>query len=320
MSNKQKNKIIAIIGPTAGGKTGLSVDLAYKYKGEIISADSRQVYKGMDVGTGKDLADYTIQAKDKNGKAKKIKIPYHLIDVVSPKTNFSLAKYQKKGERALKDILKRNKLPLIAGGTGLYAQALVEGYNLSKIKPDPELRKNLEKLTPRQLYKKLVQLDKAGAQALNNSDRNNPRRLIRQIERARLGKQPKEKNSTNKEEREFLVICLAPEKQELEKRIKKRLKERLEEEGMIKEVRNLHYEKGVSWRRLESFGLEYKYISFYLRDKISYPQMKNDLYTAICQFANRQLTWFRRWERQGRTIYWVKSKAEANKLAGNFLK
>jgi len=320
MSNKVKNKIIVIVGPTASGKTSLAVDLAYKYGGEIISADSRQVYKGMDIGTGKDLEDYEIEKKDQKGGKKKVKIPYHLIDMVSPRTDFNLAKYLKKGEKALKEVLKRDKLPIIAGGTGLYAQALVEGYNLNEAEPDPVFRKNLEKLSREELYKKLVQFDKKRASKLNQSDRNNPRRLIRQIERAGSEKNGEEKQFSSQVDKEFLVICLAPEKRELQKRIKKRLKERLEKEEMIEEVKNLHYENGISWRRLENFGLEYKYLSLYLQGKLSYFQMEADLYIAIRQFANRQLTWFRRWEGQGRTIHWVQTKGEAKKLARKFLK
>ena len=318
MSNAKKDKIIVIIGPTASGKTSLAVDLAYKLNGEIISADSRQVYKYMDVGTGKDLDEYNVEIKDEGGKIKNIKIPYHLIDVVSPSSNFNLGKYYKKGEKALNEILDKDKLPIIAGGSGLYAQALVEGYDLSKVSPDLELRKKLEKLSVDKLYKKLVQLDRVVAGKLNNSDKNNPRRLIRYIEILKSGEKIF-RGSKNDDKREFLVICLCSELEKIEKRIYKRLIERLEKENMIKEVENLHFNKKVSWKKLKSFGLEYKYISQYLLRELNYEDMVTQLYNEIFKFSKRQITWFKRWERQGRKIYWTQNKKETLKIVKDFL-
>ncbi|MCK5459937.1 tRNA (adenosine(37)-N6)-dimethylallyltransferase MiaA, partial [Candidatus Parcubacteria bacterium] len=170
---KNKKRIIAILGPTAVGKTKLSVKLACQFNGEIVSADSRQIYKGMDVGTGKDLQDYQINLKSK--KLKTVKIPYHLIDVVSPNTEFNLAKYQKLAYKAIDNILLKEKTPFLVGGSGLYLQAVVDGYNLSETKPDKKLRRGLEKLSASQLFARLRKIDPKFANELNNSDKKNSR-------------------------------------------------------------------------------------------------------------------------------------------------
>ena len=324
MLKVKKQKIIVILGPTASGKTKLAVKLARKFNGEIVSADSRQVYKGMDVGTGKDLKEFSIfnfqfsnKSKIKNLKSKIFKIPYHLIDVISPKTEFSLAKYQRLVYKAIDDILKRGKLPILVGGSGLYLQAVVDGYVLPASKPNRELRKRLEKMNIEKLFKMLNKLDYRKADGLNESDRKNKRRLVRYIE---IAKSPKNSakldQQTPRQNYKFLLIGLKVEKNKLQKRIYKRLLERLEKENMIGEVKRLRKE-GLSWKRLESFGLEYKFISLYLQGKLDYKEMVEKLNIAIEQFAKRQMSWLRRWERQGRKIYWVKNE-EAAKLVNNF--
>lgn len=324
---KNKKKIIVILGPTASGKTGMGVKMAYKFNGEIVSADSRQVYKGMDIGTGKDLKEYIINKKDfadstgsfgrKRPQDDKVSIPYHLIDVVSPKTRFSLAKYQKLAYKAIDDILARGKLPIIVGGTGLYLQAVVDNYNLSNAKLDRKLREKLEKYNVEQLFNKLQKLNSAFADKLHESDKKNKRRLIRYIEIAGSPRTPK-----NAKERQnfydFLLIGLSWPREVLQERIYKRLIERLEKEDMAGEVKRLH-KQGVSWKRLESFGLEYKFVSFYLQKKMDYEEMVEKLNIATRQFAKRQMSWFRRWERHGRKIYWVKNRGEAEKMVKNFL-
>lgn len=315
--NNKKEKIIVILGATATGKTSLGVYLAHKYNGEIISADSRQVYKGMDIGTGKDLADYKFQYKSK-GKLKTENIPYHLMDVVSPQTEFNLAKYCKLAEEAIRDILGRDKLPIIVGGSGLYLQALVDGYDLSKVKAQPKLREKLEKLSAREIFLLIRKQDKKFADNLNNSERNNKRHLIRYYENI-VNKNLGKLNLFQNKDREFLVLGLRREKEDIDKRIYKRLIERIEKEGMIEEIKNLH-SKGVTWKRLEDFGLEYRFVSFYLKGKMGLEEMQEKLFIAIRQFAKRQITWFRRWEGQGRKIYWISNKTEANKLIKNFLK
>lgn len=332
----EKQKIIVILGPTASGKTGLAVWLARKFNGEIVSADSRQVYKGMDVGTGKDLKEFSIfdfrflSGKNKlkinseysGKKLKKIKIPYHLIDVVSPKTKFSLAKYQRLAYKAIDDILSRGKLPILVGGTGLYLQAVVDGYNLSGPRPDEKLRKELDVKSVDELFVMFKKISPKMAARINASDRKNKRRLIRYLEiliktPESVGKRRKASESEKKYEP--LIIGLSKPKKILGKRIYGRLVERLENEDMIGEVRHLHKD-GLSWKRLESFGLEYKFVSLYLQRKISYEEMAEKLFIAIRQFAKRQMTWFRRWERTGAKINWTRNRGEAGKLIKSFIK
>lgn len=294
----KKKKAIVVIGPTASGKTKYAVELAHKINGEIISADSRQVYKGMDIGTGKDLKEYEIKEK-----GKKIKIPYHMIDVADPKDIFDLAQWKKGTEKAMEDIFVRGKTPIIAGGTGLYAQALVDGYDLTSTTANEKLRNSLEKKNAVELYKKLKEINKAFTEKLNNSEKNNKRRLIRYLEIFSDG----QKNVLNKKKRDdidFEIIGLNWPREELKKRIYKRLINRLEKEEMIDEVKKLH-KQGLTWQRLESFGLEYKFISLYLQDKMDYEKMVQKLFIASCQYAKRQMTWLKRWERQGAKISWI---------------
>ncbi|MFH1744545.1 MAG: tRNA (adenosine(37)-N6)-dimethylallyltransferase MiaA [bacterium] len=309
MIKNKINKIIVIIGATGNGKTKLAVSLARKFNGEIVSADSRQVYRGMDVGTGKDLKEYLIDKK---------KIPHHLIDVVNPNTEFNLAKYYKKATVAIKDIVLKNKLPIIAGGTGLYAQAIVDGYDLSSVKPDKKLRESLEKLNRDELFDRLKEINLKFANKLNESDRMNKRRLIRYIEVSNKEEIKYEKIKTENNY-EFLIIGLSCSIEELRKRIYKRLVYRLEKEDMIVEVSRLHDEDDLSWEKLESFGLEYKFISYYLQEKMEYDEMVEKLNVSIGQFAKRQMSWYRRWEKQGAKIFWVNDKEEAERLVREFL-
>lgn len=302
--NINKPKVLVILGPTASGKTSLGVKLASKLKGEIISADSRQVFRGMDIGTGKDLGEYG-------------KIPYHLIDVVNPEEEFNLAKYQKLVGKAIKDILSRGKLPIIVGGTGLYLQAIVDGYNLDKNVPDPKRRAELTAMSVAQLYKILEQEKPEFAASINNSDRNNPRRLIRYIEIMESGVTPK-KISKKTSPYDFLLLGLQQDDEVMRERILKRLQDRLDNENMIGEVESL-IDNGVSLTRLNDFGLEYRHIAWYLQDKLDYDEMVSRLGIAIYRFAKRQKTWFRRWEKQGRVINWVSDLKEASKIIKNWL-
>jgi len=303
-----KPKILVILGTTSAGKTSLGVKLAVEFNGEIISADSRQVYKGMDIGTGKDLGEYKV-----NGK----KIKYHLIDVVSPKQKFDLAKYQKLAGQAILDILSRGKLPIIVGGTGLYIQALVDNLKLSNVKPDLKKRAFLEKLSVPELFKKLIKLKPEFAAHLNNSDKNNKRRLVRYIEV--VSTSGFEKTGRQDSPHHFLVIGLDFSDEIIKDRIIKRIKDRLDNEDMVQEVEDLH-KSGLTWERLESFGLEYKFISQYLQEKFDYEIMVDKLSTASYRFAKRQKTWFRRWQKQGQKINWTKDLAAARKLISQFLK
>jgi len=296
-----KPKVLVILGPTASGKTSLGVKLARKFSGEIISADSRQVYRGMDIGTGKDLGEY--------GRGFQ-KVPYHLIDVVDPADKFDLAQYQKLAFQAIAKVLKKKKLPIIVGGSGLYLQALVDNYQLSTVRPNEAKRKKWEKLTAEQLFEKIKKLKPKFAQRINNSDRHNKRRLIRYLEIIKQGNI----EATGKQESpyNFLIIGLTWPDQVLRQRSVVRLLDRLEKEGLIDEVHRLH-QRGISWERLISFGLEYRFVSEHLQGKLTYNQLVDKLGIALYRFAKRQKTWFRRWEKQGARIKWVKNQLVAEK-------
>jgi len=323
-----KSKIIVILGPTSSGKTKLAVKSAVEFNGEIVSADSRQVYRGMDVGTGKDLQEYNIKipnpksqipnkSKITNSKFKTTSIPYHLIDVASPKERFNLADYQKIAFNAIDDVLARKKLPILVGGSGLYLQAVVDNYNLSTAKPDTDLRKKLEKMTVVELFTALKKQSANFANRLNQSDKNNKRRLIRYLEILRQDNTFKSRAGEKKYD--SLIIGIKIAKDILKKRIEERLIERLEKQGMIDEVKGLHND-GLIWKKLESFGLEYKFISLYLQRKLDYQEMVEKLNRAINQFARRQMSWFKRWERQGTEINWIENDSEVEKLIKKFIK
>jgi tRNA dimethylallyltransferase len=300
--------VLVILGPTASGKTSLAVKMASKFKGEIVSADSRQVYRGMDIGTGKDLKEYIVKGK---------KIPYHLIDVVNPSNDFNLAQYQRLANLAIKDILSRGKLPIIVGGTGLYLQAIVDGYQLVEGKPDLKKRAKLEAMSVAQLYKKLEKIKPDFAHHLNNSDKNNPRRLIRYLEIAAENKliEPIKKIRPYN----FMLLGLKQDDEEMRARIIKRITDRLENEDMLGEVERL-IKEGVSPERLNSFGLEYRHLNWYLEDKFDYDTMLEKLGLATYRFAKRQKTWFKRWEKQGREIIWLNGSKEAEGLIQKCLK
>ncbi len=296
-----KPKVLVILGPTSSGKTRLGVSLAREFNGEIISADSRQVYRGLDIGTGKDLAEYGVGQN---------KIKYHLIDVVNPEDNFDVAKYQKLAWRAIDSVLKRKKLPIIIGGSGLYLQALVDNYKLSTVKPNEKKRKIWEKLSALELFEKLKKLKPEFAARVNNSDRNNKRRLVRYLEIIEQG----DLEMTGKQEApyNFLILGLTSSDKILKQRIIQRLLDRLEKEGLVAEVKRLN-RAGVSWQKLINFGLEYKFVSHYLQNKLNYEELVEKLSTAIYRFSKRQKTWFRRWEKQGAKIKWVKNKLTAER-------
>ncbi|MDP2944354.1 MAG: tRNA (adenosine(37)-N6)-dimethylallyltransferase MiaA [bacterium] len=296
-----KPKVLVILGTTSAGKTGLAVKLAAKFKGEIVSADSRQVYKGLDIGTGKDLAEYKV-----GGRV----IPYHLIDVASPKTRFDLAKYQKLAFKAINDILRRRKLPLVVGGSGLYLQALVDNYDLSGVRAHSVNRKKWEKMSAVRLFALVAKKKPDFAARLNNSDKNNPRRLARYLEI--IEADGLEKVGRRWSPYDFLLLGLNSPNEILRKKIVQRLLDRLEKEGLVAEVKRLN-DEGVSWERLQAFGLEYRFVSRHLLGELSYGTMVEKLSIALYRFAKRQKTWFRRWEKQGAKINWVKDAAAAER-------
>ena len=280
MKNKL-SKILIIVGPTSSGKTSLSIKLAKKFNGEIISADSRQVYKGMDLGTGK------VTKKEMQG------IKHYLLDVVFPNTQFNAAKFVKLGDKAIKEIIKKGKLPIICGGTGFWIDALLYGLP-ETVAPDWKLRKKLEKLSAGELFNKLRRLSPERAR---NIDPNNKRRLIRALEIALKTKKPVPLPSKIIKYDAFKVGILR-DRQDLKESIHKRLLIRMKL-GMAREVSNLH-KNGVSWRCLDDFGLEYRFISRYLRGWLDKETMLKQLEIAINQYAKRQMTWFKK----DKEIYW----------------
>jgi len=282
--------LVVILGPTASGKTQLAAKLAYDLRGEIISADSRQVYKNMDIGTGKDLNQYII-----NGR----RIPYHLIDIVAPESEFNLFEFQSRFYKIFSELIEKKILPVLVGGTGLYLEAVLKGYDMPHAPKDQELRKELTRKSKDELKKMLLALK---PHLHNKTDLEDSERLIRaiEIERARSIKDQSPKPYVN-----AVVFGIRWERSTLRQRITVRLKERLEQ-GMIEEVMNLHT-TGLTWTKLESFGLEYRFISQYLQKKITFDEMTNKLNTAIHQFAKRQETWFRRMEKKEIMINWLQS-------------
>jgi len=295
---KINKKLIVILGPTASGKTDLSIKLAKKSGGEVVSADSRQVYKGMDIGTGK------VTKKEMKG------IPHYLLDVASPKRRFTVVQYQKLALKAIKKIHKKKKIPFLVGGTGFYIQAVVDGIVIPEVKPDWKLRKKLEKKSIQELFKMLKKLDKRRAKTIESK---NKRRLIRALEIVIKTKKPVSLLKKNKPQFELLIIGIKKSPDELRELIRKRLLKRLKQ-GMVAEVKKLR-KSGLSWKRLEEFGLEYKYIAQYLQKKITYDEMVEKIQKESEHFAKRQMTWFKRDKR----IHWIKNSGQAEKLAKKFL-
>ena len=280
-----KPKVFIILGPTATGKSDVAVQIAKKFNGEIISADSRQVYKGMDLGSGKIT------------KNEMLEIPHYLLDVAKPNTIFSVSKYKWLAEKAIEKIIAKNKLPIIVGGTGFYIDSIAKNIILPEVKPNKKLRKILQKKSAEELFKILKKLSSFRAKSI---DKYNKVRLIRAIEIAKvLGTIPKIKELPSKYDFVFIGLDL-PDKI-LKERIVIRLLARIKK-GMIKEIQKLH-KQGVSWKRLESFGLEYRQTALYLQNKITRNQMIENLKKEIWHFVKRQRTWFKR----NKKIKWFKT-------------
>jgi len=283
------NNLITILGPTATGKTTLAANLAYQLEGEVISGDSRQVYRGMDLGTGKDLKDFEI-----NG----VKVPYHLIDIVDPGYEYNVFEFQKDFIKAFKDINKREKTAILCGGSGLYLESVIDMYHLVKVPENNTLRMELENHTIETLINRLTSYKIPH----NTSDTTDRKRLIRAIEIQEHYLKSKEIIP------QFPVIKhqifgVEFERSVIRERITKRLKQRLDE-GMLKEIETL-LNKGLKAEQLTFYGLEYRYLTQYVIGEISYEEMFRLLNTAIHQFAKRQMTWFRRMEKKGIKIHWI---------------
>lgn len=284
--------LLVLLGATASGKTRLGVDLARLLQGEIISADSRQVYRGMDLGTGKDLAEYG-------------EVPYHLIDIVDPGYEFNVFEFQQRAFTAIEEIRGRGKLPLLVGGTGLYLDAVLRGYRLVAVPENPQLRAELADLDMPQLAARLQQLR---PELHNNTDLTDRARLLRAIEIA-MGEAAAGADLPPAPAIRPLVLGLQWPREILRQRITLRLKERIEQ-GMIDEVAALHA-GGVPWATLEFYGLEYRFIAQHLQGMLNRNDMTQKLGSTIHQFAKRQETWFRRMEKQGTRIHWLDGSGDA---------
>lgn len=283
-----RSPLIAVVGPTATGKTAMAVELARRFNGEIVSMDSRQVYRGMDIGTGKDMAEYR-----EGGNP----VPVHLVDVVEPGEPYDLCKYLADARRALVDIHRRRRLPILCGGTPLYLAALLDGYALEGSPPDEALRRELEGKPPRELLQILQR--EASPELLARTDLSQTRRIIRAIEIARSGNAPPPPPPLSN------AILLAPKftREQVRERIRIRLDARLGE-GLVEEVQGL-LDRGLPPERLEWFGLEYRYVGRFLAGLLTYEEMHDQLLQQIRRFAKRQDTWFRKLEREGHYIHWI---------------
>ena len=292
-SNKKELNFIVITGPTATGKTKVAVDIAYQYNGEIISADSRQIYKGMDIGTGKDLDEYIVNNKQ---------IPYHLIDILDPNENYSVYQFQRDFLSSYNSIKERNNLPILCGGTGLYIESILLKYRLQNAPgPNQKLRQSLQEKSTEELLNLFQNI--SPEKYRNPSKKDTKNRIIRSIE-IELNKTTDEPDIfTNHNINNFLVIAIKQERQNNRDLIKKRLIERIKE-GLIEEVEGL-IDNGLDISRLDYFGLEYKFVGLYLKKELTKEDLIDKLHIAICQFAKRQASWFRRMEKRGINIHWV---------------
>ncbi|WP_455668506.1 tRNA (adenosine(37)-N6)-dimethylallyltransferase MiaA [Phocaeicola sp.] len=284
--------LITILGPTASGKTPLAAALAYKLDTEIISGDSRQIYRRMDLGTGKDLADYTVDGHP---------VPYHLIDIVEPGYKYNVFEYQHDFLNAYREVKEKGKLPILCGGTGMYLESVLKGYKLLPVPENPELRASLADKS----LEELTQLLSAYKKLHNSTDVDTVKRAIRAIEiKEYYRQQPPEY-------RDFpqinsLIVGVDIDRELRREKISRRLKQRLDE-GMVDEVRAL-LDSGITPEDLIYYGLEYKYLTLYATGELSYEEMFHQLETAIHQFAKRQMTWFRGMERRGFTIHWLDAR------------
>lgn len=284
-----KYDIITVVGPTASGKTSFATRLAYHLGAEIISADSRQVYRRMDLGTGKDLSDYCV-----NGE----QIPYHLIDIAEPGTKYNVFEYQRDFLAAYEDIRKRGKKVVVCGGTGLYVESVLRSYRLSPVPQNPELRKSLEGKS----LEELTEILRSYKQLHNTTDVDTAQRAIRAIEiEEHYRREPMENRAFPL--LNSVTLGIDVDRETRRSRISRRLQQRLQE-GMIKEVEDLLSE-GIAPDDLIYYGLEYKYLTLYVIGQMSYEEMCRSLEIAIHQFAKRQMTWFRGMERRGVPIHWM---------------
>ncbi|MDP3052905.1 MAG: tRNA (adenosine(37)-N6)-dimethylallyltransferase MiaA [bacterium] len=304
------NKIIVILGPTASGKSQLAIKIAKKFNGEIISADSRQIYKGLNIGTEK------ITKKEMKG------VKHHMIDIVKPQKTYTVVQYQKAAKKILNGIFKKNKFPIIVGGSGFYIDALIYDYKLPAVAPQKGLRKRLEKKSLEELFRMLQKFDPKRAA---NIDPCNRRRLVRALEiviTTGSPVPPLERNAISVNQRNqrksataFAVLKIGIKKtpNELRQLINQRLEKTLKK-GLIEEIEKLH-KKGLNWKRFGELGLEYRLAADYLRGLISYEEMTEQMKKEIYRYAKRQITWFKR----DKSIIWIKTENQARSMANKFL-
>jgi tRNA dimethylallyltransferase len=288
MKSLSELRCLVVTGVTASGKTRLAVHLARKFQGEILSADSRQVYRGLDLGTGKDREEYGTGDEA---------VPVHLLDIVDPGEEFHLFRFLAEAHQALLDIASRGKLPIIAGGSPLYLQALLDGYDLSGGAPDPELRLQLAQLPLPELIEMLRK--EASPALLARTDLTQARRVMRAIEIARSG----DLCEPGAALQDSLILAPKYPRPVCHQRIEKRLDERLDQ-GLVEEVRQLHA-NGLSWEKLDWLGLEYRYVARFLKGELSWLDMRQSLLVQIRRFCRRQDIWFRKMEREGKVIHWL---------------
>ncbi len=296
-------KMITILGPTASGKTAIAARLARDISGEILSADSRQVYRGMDIGTGKDLADYTVDGHH---------VPYHLIDIADAGTKYNLFQYQQDFRTAYEDIVRRGATPILCGGTGLYIEAVVKGYALSPVPQNPVLRQQLDGKTLDELTDMLRGLKQQSGSAMHNTtDVDSCQRAVRAIEIETYNLE----HATELRQMPAIdttIIGVGVDRDVRRRKITDRLDRRLKE-GMVDEIRGL-LDRGIKPDDLTYYGLEYKYVTEYVTGRLGYDEMRRQLEIAIHQFAKRQMTWFRGMERRGLTIHWVDGQQPMDRI------
>lgn len=300
-SGIMNQKVVVILGPTASGKSDLAVQIAKKFNGEVISADSRQVYKGLDIGTGK------ITKREMKG------VRHYLLDVANPKQQFSVVRFVEETRKTIAEVARRGRLPIICGGTGFYISALLGNETIPDTPPNNALRKKLKKKSVLELFALLKKLNPKRAKTMNNSDKHNPHRLTRAIELSKTSETFR--NTPKTDYFKPLLIGIAPDKDELRKRIHARLLKRVRQ-GMINESKRLH-SRGLSWKRMDELGLEYRYLALFLQKKITKDEMVEKLSTEIWRYAKRQITWFKR----DKNIRWFESAKDTRieRLTRTFL-
>lgn len=303
-TGEEKYNLITILGPTATGKTGLAANVAAKIEGEVISGDSRQVYRGMDIGTGKDYIDYFVDG---------VEIPSHLVDIENPGMHYNVYRFQTDFGRVYEDIRMRGKFPVLCGGSGLYLEAVLKDYRLIQVPPNRELRKELEGKSLKELAELLKNLK---PRLHNKTDVETDRRAIRAIEIEMYYRENPESEAVEPEINS-LNIGVKVDREVRRQRISKRLKQRLNE-GMVEEVQQL-LDSGLTPEQLIYYGLEYKYLTLHLTGLLTYQEMHDKLEIAIHQFAKRQMTWFRGMEKRGTHIHWIDGQLEMEEKVGKIL-